>query len=144
MTFVVVASECYLDIFALDIGGGVPAVVHLKKLKISADTICSNLEEPSTFYISTKNMVAFATIDPNLAQKVSLAAEKIKYSDDRFDRTTALRHTFLKAETITTSTDSFLAIAFKTSDEEHFNLSIYKRTCSEEEDPEPYSRVALV
>jgi len=26
VTFVVVASEFYLDIFALDIGGGVPAV----------------------------------------------------------------------------------------------------------------------
>ena len=28
VTFIVVASEFYIDIFALDIGGGVPAVVH--------------------------------------------------------------------------------------------------------------------
>jgi len=55
ITYVVVASESYLDIFALDIGNGPPQVVHQKKLKIAANTICCNQEEPSTFYISTKN-----------------------------------------------------------------------------------------
>ena len=37
--------ELYIDIFALDIGNGVPVVVHLKKLRIQANTICCNLEE---------------------------------------------------------------------------------------------------
>lgn len=55
---------------------------------------------------------------------MSLAGEKIKFSENRGDKTTALRHTFLRADTITTSTDSYLAIAYKTKDEEHFNLSI--------------------
>lgn len=63
VTYVVIASKFYLDVFALDIGGGVPAVVHLKKIKVQASTICSNLEEPSTFYIATKNQISFATID---------------------------------------------------------------------------------
>ena len=45
VTYVVVASELYIDIFALDIGNGVPVVVHLKKLRIQANTICCNLEE---------------------------------------------------------------------------------------------------
>ena len=45
ITYVVVASEFYIDIFVLDIGNGVPVVVHLKKLRIQANTICSNLEE---------------------------------------------------------------------------------------------------
>jgi len=60
----------------------------------------------------------------SLPQKVSLADEKIKFSEDRGDKTTALRHTFLRADTITTSTDSYLAVAYKSADEEHFNLSI--------------------
>ena len=34
ITFVVVASEFYIDIFALNIADGVPAVVHQKKLRI--------------------------------------------------------------------------------------------------------------
>jgi len=55
VTYVVAASDCYVDIFALDISSRVPTVVHIKKLKISANTICSSVEEPSTFYISTKN-----------------------------------------------------------------------------------------
>lgn len=63
VTYVVVASELYIDIFALDIGNGVPVVVHLKKLRIQANTICCNLEEQNTFYIATKNQVVIATID---------------------------------------------------------------------------------
>ena len=55
MTYVVVASEFYLDLFSLDIGGAVPAVFHEKKLRLPVNTICSNLEEPGTFYIATKN-----------------------------------------------------------------------------------------
>jgi len=74
---------------------------------------------------------------------VSLAQEKIKFSNERGVKTTALRHTFLKADTITTSTDSYLAIAFKTADEEHFNLAIYRRTASDEE-IEPFTQAALV
>jgi len=124
VTYVVVNSDCYIDVFALDISGGVPAVVHVKKLKAQADTICGNLEEPSTFYISMKNFVLFATINTFGEQKVTLSELKIKYSDDKGDKTTALRHTFLKADTITSSTDSYLAIAYVTSDQEHFNLSI--------------------
>ena len=127
VTYVVVASDCYLDIFALDISSSVPVVVHMKKIKISANTICSNVEEPSTFFISTKNQVAIATIDTSLEKKVSLAPEKIKYSDDRGDSTTALRHTFLKSDSIMASTDSFLAIAYKTKDKEQFNLSIHRK-----------------
>ena len=133
VTFVVVASEFYIDIFALNIGDGIPSVVHQKKLRIQANTICSNLEEPSTFYIATKNQVAIATIDTNTDQKVKVASEKIKFSNDRGDSSTALRHTFLKADAITQSTDSYLAIAFKTSDEEHFNMTIFRRTTSEDE-----------
>ena len=55
LTYVVVASEFYLDLFSLDIGGAVPAVFHEKKLRLPVNTICSNLEEPGTFYIATKN-----------------------------------------------------------------------------------------
>lgn len=127
-TFVVVASEMYLDIFALDIGGGTPTVVHIKKIRISVNTICSNLEEPSTFYIATKNQVALAIIDLATEAKVSLKDEKIKYSDDKGDKSTAIRHTFLKYDTITTETDSTIAIAYKTSDEDHFNFVLMRRS----------------
>ena len=53
--FVVVASECYIDIFTLEFGQEVLNVVHHKKSRIKVDTICSNLEEASTFYIIQRN-----------------------------------------------------------------------------------------
>ena len=72
-----------------------------------------------------------------------MAEEKVRFSKDRGDSATALRHTFLKADTITTSTDSYLAIAFKSADEEHFNLTIFRRTTSEDE-VEPFQPISLV
>ena len=34
ITYIVVASAFYIDVFSLNIGGGVPSVYHQKKLKI--------------------------------------------------------------------------------------------------------------
>ena len=87
--------------------------------------------------------MVIATIDTSSQQKVIVADEKVKFSKDRGDSSTALRHTFLKADTITTSTDSYLAIAFKTSDEEHFHMTIFRRTTSEDE-VEPFTALSLV
>lgn len=142
-TFVVVASEMYLDIFSLDISQGIPSVFHIKKVRISVNTICSNLEEASTFYIATKNQVALAMIDPDSDAKVSLKDEKIKYSENKGDKTTALRHTFLKYDTVVSETDSTLAIAFKTADDEHFNLTLFRKSASDDEDV-PYTKLVEV
>lgn len=73
VTYVVTATESYLDIFALDISGRIPTIVHMKNLKISANSICSSVEEPNTFFISTRNQVAVVTIDPSIEKKVRMA-----------------------------------------------------------------------
>ena len=73
VTYVVTATESYLDIFALDISGRIPTIVHMKNLKISANSICSSVEEPNTLFISTKNQVAVVTIDPSIEKKVKMA-----------------------------------------------------------------------
>lgn len=49
----------------------------------------------------------------------------------------------MKSDTIMTSMDSYLAIAYKSADEEHFNLTIFKRTTSEDE-VEPFQPTSLV
>ena len=82
------------------------------------------MEEPSKFYIAIKNTIAEATIDLQKEQRVVVASKRIKYSEDTSDRTTAIKSTFLRGDFIPsqTQTDSIMAIAFKSSDDEHFNL----------------------
>lgn len=130
VTYIVVASESHIDLFSLDISGGVPSVVHQKKLNIKAHNICNNMEEPSKFFIANKNTIAEASIDLTKDQRVFIASKKIKYSDNSSDRTTAIKSTFLRGDFIPsqTQTDSIMAIAYKSSDDEHFNLAIMKKT----------------
>jgi hypothetical protein len=30
----VLASQCFIDLFSIDIGNGVPKVIHIKKMKL--------------------------------------------------------------------------------------------------------------
>ena len=100
ITYIVVASAFYIDVFSLNIGGGVPSVYHQKKLKVQANTICTNLEEPSKFFLAIKNTIAEATIDLQKEQRVTITNKRIKFSEDSSDRTTALRSTFLRGDLI--------------------------------------------
>ena len=63
VTYIVVSSSHYIDVFSLDKGDGVPQVLHQKKLKLTANTICTNLEQLSQFYVAVKNTIVEATID---------------------------------------------------------------------------------
>ena len=142
VTYIVVSSSHYIDVFSLDKGDGVPQVLHQKKLKLTANTICTNLEQLSQFYVAVKNTIVEATIDLGEEQRVLLGSKKIKYSQRASDRTTALRSTILQSEAIAqhTETDAVIAIGYKDQDDEHFNLAILKKADEEEE----YSPVATV
>jgi len=48
--YLVVASKAHLDIMLVNIGGGIPTIVHLKKMKITADCICQSLDDNGFFY----------------------------------------------------------------------------------------------
>lgn len=61
--YLVVASRTHIDIMLLNIGGGIPTLVHIKKMKITADCICQSQDENGFFYAAQKTKIAKFEID---------------------------------------------------------------------------------
>ena len=52
MKYLIVRSECYLDIFCLFMAQALPSVTHCKKMKITVDCIGASTSEPGKFYLT--------------------------------------------------------------------------------------------
>jgi len=123
LTYLVVNSEFYLDLFTLNIGsGGSPIVTHIKKIKAKADCICSSLEQPGFFFISHLNKIQKCQIDLGRKEKVTVLKQKILFCDNDQVKVTAMKQTFLQSETAGDSNESMIAVA--TSDYDFIILSI--------------------
>lgn len=65
---------------------------------------------------------------------MQISPKVVQYSQDKGDSATALKQTFLRGDSLNNETEQFLTIAYKSADEEHFNLMILKKTSDDNKD----------
>lgn len=126
ITYLVLASQCFIDLFSIDIGSGVPKVTHIRKMKLSCSQICANIETPGKFFTAIKGTIYQYEINPAHEQSLILTKPLIPFSEDDDVRATALKHTFLRSESNAADSDAYLAVAIETSMED-FDLILLKR-----------------